>query len=82
MDSDETPLLIGSNDQAAYAIIPSPQMRMMLIGDLKTQPLQGVDLISQKERYQAVKQLRRVEEFEEQKTVSKEGNVNHQRKYP
>ena len=57
MDSDETPLLIGSNDQAAYAMTPSPQLRMLLIGDLKTQPLQGVDLLNHREWYQAIKDL-------------------------
>ena len=55
MDSDEALLLIGSNDQAAYAITPFPQMRMTLIGDLRTQPLQGVDLLNHKEWYQAIK---------------------------
>ena len=39
IDSDETPLfIIGSNDQAAYAMTPSPHLRMILVGDLKTQP--------------------------------------------
>ena len=41
---------------------------MMVIGDLKTQTLQGVDLLNHREWYQAMMSLTEIEETEEEKS--------------
>ena len=72
MDSDETPLLLGSNDQSAYAITPSPHLRTMFIGDLKTQPLHAVNMLTQKEWKTAIKRLNEARgNLKEWKKISK-----------
>jgi len=54
MKNNAVPLLIGANDQAAYAITPVPSQHMLFIGDLTRRPTHAVELLNHNEWHKAI----------------------------
>jgi hypothetical protein len=49
MKDNSVPLVIGSSDQAAYAITLVPSMHRMIIGDITDSPTHSLDLLNHHE---------------------------------